>query len=143
MAKYDGRKNLIPPRSTEEARQRGRKGGIKSGTSRRAKKTLRETVSMLMKSDCKLSNIIAKMEEMGIQKSYQTNQMAMVLAMFSEAMKGNVQAFNSLRDTMGEKPISKAELTGADGAPIEIAAERKELSVQEAREFMRKLDEEL
>ena len=42
MAKEDGYKNLKPIQSTEEARSRGKKGGIASGKARLAKKTARE-----------------------------------------------------------------------------------------------------
>ena len=35
-------KNLKPPQSTSEARERGKKGGIASGKARLAKKTARE-----------------------------------------------------------------------------------------------------
>ena len=42
MAKEDGYKNIRPPRSSEEARENGKKGGIASGKARLAKKTARE-----------------------------------------------------------------------------------------------------
>ena len=64
--------------------------------------------------------------------------MAMTIAMFGEAMKGNVQAFNSLRDTMGEKPVARTELTGKDGEPIQVE-EEKQLTMKEARDFYNEL----
>ena len=42
MAKEDGYKNIKPPRSSDEARKNGKKGGIASGKARREKKTARE-----------------------------------------------------------------------------------------------------
>ena len=42
MPKEDGHKNLKPIRSEEEARIKGKKGGIASGKARLAKKTARE-----------------------------------------------------------------------------------------------------
>lgn len=127
-------KNLRPPQTTSEARERGRKGGVKSGEKRREKRTLREAVLLLMSSDCRMPQVKAKMQELGITDEEQTNQMAMTIAMFGEAMKGNVQAFNSLRDTMGEKPVAKTELTGKDGEAIQIK-EEKNLTMEEARNF--------
>ena len=38
MAKEDGYKNIKPPRSSDEARKNGKKGGIASGKARLAKK---------------------------------------------------------------------------------------------------------
>ena len=42
MPKEDGHKNLKPIRSEEEARIKGKKGGIARGKARLAKKTARE-----------------------------------------------------------------------------------------------------
>lgn len=41
-------KDLKPVRTKEEAKARGRNGGIKSGEARRAKKSMRETAKALM-----------------------------------------------------------------------------------------------
>ena len=41
-------KNLKPVRSKEEARERGKKGGIKSGETRRRKAALRNTMNRLL-----------------------------------------------------------------------------------------------
>ena len=43
--------NLKPVSSKKEARERGRKGGIASGEARRAKKSLREAMQILMDAD--------------------------------------------------------------------------------------------
>ena len=100
--------NLIPnsERSPNEVRENGRKGGKRSGDVRRAKKTMRETCEMLLAMDCKIGNIKTKMKEIGIPENEQTNQMAITISMLKSALNGNVQAFNSLRDTMGEKPTT-------------------------------------
>lgn len=45
MANID---NLKPVQSTEEARERGRKGGIASGEARREKATMKKTLEMLL-----------------------------------------------------------------------------------------------
>lgn len=144
MAKKGGNnpQNLQPVRTEKEAREKGTKGGIKSGEARRAKKNMRETVQALLTAGCKIPQIKAKMQELGIEEGDQTNQMAMTIAMFGEAMKGNVQAFNSLRDTAGEKPATKAEITGADGSPLAIK-EEKQMTMSEAREFFEELTKKI
>lgn len=41
----------------------------------------------------------------------ESNKVAIVKAMFLKAKNGDVNAFNTLRDTMGEKPTDKQEIT--------------------------------
>lgn len=81
--------NLIPITS-EEAKRRGRNGGIKSGIAKRARKTLKEELLLLLSS----GNIQEKMS----------------LAIIQEALNGNVKAFESIRDTIGEKPRENQEI---------------------------------
>lgn len=102
------KKNLIPnnERSPQEVRENGRKGGKKSGEVRRAKKQFRETCELLLSLDCKIEKAKETMKKMGIPENEQTNQMAITISMLKSALNGNVQAFNSLRDTMGEKPTT-------------------------------------
>ncbi len=83
-------KNLKPIRSENEAREKGRKGGKKSGETRRARKTLREELLMLLEAG--------------------DTQNKISIAMINEAAKGNVKAYLAIRDTVGEKPIDKAEI---------------------------------
>ena len=37
--------------------------------------------------------------------------MAMTIALYKEAIQGNTKAYELIRDTIGEKPINKIELT--------------------------------
>mgnify|MGYP000003507935 FL=1 len=92
-------RNLKPARTKSEARERGRKGGIASGESRREKKTFRETLEALL--DRKLDG------------SRLTGREAVAVALFEKAMSGDVKAFQELRDTVGEKPVDKQELSGS------------------------------
>ncbi len=97
-------KNLIPIKkgelSKEEAKKRGQKGGIKSGEVRRARKTLKEDLLFLL--------------EQG------DTQEKISVAMIKQALKGNVKAFAMIRDTIGEKPVEKQEITGKEGEPLVI-----------------------
>lgn len=81
--------NLIPITS-EEAKRRGRNGGIKSGIAKRARKTLKEELLLLLSSG--------------------DTQEKMSLAIIQEALNGNVKAFESIRDTIGEKPRENQEI---------------------------------
>lgn len=81
--------NLVPL-TREEARRRGRNGGIKSGIAKRARKTLKEELLLLLSSG--------------------DTQQKISLAMIQEALNGNVKAFESIRDTIGEKPRDNHDL---------------------------------
>lgn len=113
--------NLIPTsqRSKSEAKELGRKGGKKSGEVRRAKKLFRETCELLLSMDCKMEKAKEAMKKMGIPENEQTNQMAITISMLKAALGGNVQAYNTLRDTTGEKPINRHDVT-SDNKPIVI-----------------------
>ena len=100
--------NLNPIRTEKEARELGRKGGIASGEARRAKKTMKEMLDYLL--DKEIEN--SKTGEMV------TCREAMLSAMVKKAIKGDVKACQFVRDTSGEAPITKTELTGKNGTPL-------------------------
>lgn len=81
--------NLKPVKTKKEARERGRKGGIASGKSKRARKTLKEELLLLLENG--------------------NTQEKISLAMIQEALAGNTKAFEVIRDTIGEKPTDKIE----------------------------------
>ena len=100
--------NLNPIRTEKEARELGRKGGIASGEARRAKKTMKEMLDYLL--DKEIEN--SKTGEMV------TCREAMLSAMVKKAIKGDVKACQFVRDTSGEAPVTKTELTGKNGSPL-------------------------
>lgn len=94
-----GRKeNLKSPRSTEEARERGRKGGVASGQVRREKASLREAVKAAL-------DVVMKGED---GKDVSARE-AIVAAQMLKALNGDSKAFEVIRDTAGEKPVQKME----------------------------------
>ena len=94
-------KNGNPPHTltTEEAR----KGGIKSGESRRARKTLKE-------------ELLAILSDGDIQRD-------MSMAIIKEALGGDISAFNSIRDTIGEKPIDRVEQETTNVIKVDVTDE--------------------
>lgn len=96
--------NLKPARTKSEARERGKKGGIASGESRREKKILRTALEVALSMPS---------EEIPDQ----TNLEAIVAGIIKKACRGDVYAFVTIRDTIGEKPTGeeKAEENGAQG----------------------------
>ena len=81
-------------RTTEEQREIARKGGKASGEARRKRKTLREELLALL-SDGDTQNRVS-------------------VALIEAALDGNVKAFETLRDTIGEKPVEKVEQVNID-----------------------------
>lgn len=113
--------NLIPAnkRTEEELRQMTRNGGLASVKARREKKKLREMVEIFgsLKVDKRNSKL---MEDLGIDEEYHTRFMQGVVSLFSKANKGDVAAFNAIRDIIGEKPVDETKVTGSVQTDISI-----------------------
>lgn len=94
--------NLKPVRTKKEARERGRNGGIKSGEVRAKRKTLKEELLALLGT---------KIEDKTIQEKIS-------FSLIQEALDGNVKAFETIRDTIGEKPQDKVNISGEVNNPF-------------------------
>ena len=86
-------------RTTDEQREIAKMGGIESGRVRRQKRDLRQALEMLLEKEYKSNN--GKML---------TGAEAISAKLFEQAMNGNVKAFETLRDTVGQKPVDKVEM---------------------------------
>lgn len=80
-----------------------KKGGKKSGEVRRARKTLKEELLLLLSQSIKDEN----------GQDVQT-QVAMSASLIKQALDGNTKAFELVRDTIGEKPVDKVENVNID-----------------------------
>lgn len=83
----------LADRTTEEQREIARKGGIASGKARRERKTLKEALLIAL----------------DIKKGDKTIQEIGVEALLERFTTGDIQAFTTVRDTIGEKPTEKIE----------------------------------
>lgn len=103
--------------TSEKAREVGRLGGIASGESKRRKKTLRdELIALLEQGD---------------------TQSRVSLALVTEAIIGNssgsvARAFETIRDTIGEKPTENMNLNAT------VSTSYDELSADELRALLKK-----
>lgn len=105
-------KNLIPftsNQSREEAKKNGAKGGKKSGEVRRKRKAMKEQMEMLLSLPFKQSESLDFMKYLGIKEDNLDNQMALIVAMYSKALKGDVQAFNTIREVVQDEKTVKDE----------------------------------
>lgn len=96
------KQNLIPnsQRTPSELREMTRKAGIKSGEARRARKTLKETLLMMLEEGNTQDNI--------------------TLALLQKALNGDTKAYEVIRDTVGEKPTDKVEQSGESKLDVNI-----------------------
>lgn len=102
--------NLKPVRTKEEAREKGKKGGIKSGEVRRERKTLKDELLLLLATG--------------------NTQNKVSLALIKKALSGDTKAFEVIRDTIGEKAVEKVENTN-----IELSYEDYIKKVEDADEY--------
>ena len=89
----------LADRTTEEVREIAKKGGIASGEARRRKKTLKEELIALLETD--------------------GNNNKISVAILKKALNGDIQAFTTIRDTIGEKPIDKTLNANTDVEKLE------------------------
>lgn len=94
-----GEDNLIPmnERTKEEQREIARMGGIASGKARKEKKLLKELLEEALSKDTETGN----------------EYVNITMALIKEANKGNVKAYEVIRDTLGQKPVDKVEHSGS------------------------------
>lgn len=101
--------NLKPfsERTESEQREIRSKGGKRSGEVRRQKKLLKDYLQEVL--DDKKIKIDGKEVD---------GAMAITLKLVQQAMKGNVKAYTTIRDTLGQAPVQGINLTsdvGDDG----------------------------
>jgi hypothetical protein len=102
----NGQENLVSlaDRTTEEVREIARKGGIASGEARRKRKTLKEELLALLEMN--------------------DNNEKISVAILSKALNGDIQAFTTIRDTIGEKPTDKVEASvGVTKVKVDVVDE--------------------
>lgn len=85
-----------------------KKGGIASGKARAEKRDLRKALEMLLEQ--------TYTDKKG---NTRTGTQAVTERLFSEVMKGNVKAFEVLRDTVGQKPVEKVMVAEVEQSVID------------------------
>ena len=84
-------------RTKEEQRVIAKMGGIASGKARKEKKLLKELLEDALSKGTETDN----------------EYVNITLALIREANKGNVKAYEVIRDTLGQKPVDRVEHSGA------------------------------
>lgn len=107
--------NLVPIEtlSSEEAKKRGKNGGIRSGEVRREKATFKNAIKWLIESDIKITdgNIHKAFKNSGIDISNLKPTQVATIGLWYGAVQGNatnyktlMEANNEIDSTVGETP---------------------------------------
>lgn len=104
--------NLIrnEDRTPSERRANAIKAGIASGKARRARKTLKEELLLLLASG--------------------NTQNKISLALIKKALNGNIKAFEVIRDTIGEKPVDKQLTVEGNKEDLEIVIDKEGIKAE-------------
>ena len=95
-------KNLIPGGHTLTLEEQSA-GGRASAKARAEKRDLRRALELLLEQSFT--------DKKGVTR---TGVQAVTERLFAEVMKGNVKAFEVLRDTVGQKPVERVMLAEVD-----------------------------
>ena len=93
--------------TTKELQEAGRKGGIKSGETKRNKKAMKETLELLLSMPLKNKKIVEPEQIKSFADLNGKNidiQTAILIAQIQKALKGSVASAEFLRDTAGQRP---------------------------------------
>lgn len=127
--------NLRPVTTTEEAKERGRAGGIASGQAKRKKKLLSEIAEAFLSSKVNEENITEKLKELGF-KGQITKKDLLIYDLYTKAMSNNgfaIQAFKELRNLIGEEEPQKMDVVVAAAPTLAEQTERIMKVMEEAK----------
>ena len=108
--------DLIPftERSEDEVKEMNRRGGINSGAVRRKKAAMRDYVQFILGMKRKVSEkTLEQLKEMGVTEDEVTGQTLALMKIMDKAIAGDIKAMEFLRDTAGEKPTDKVDMSHA------------------------------
>ena len=134
--------NLVPftsDQSREEAVRNGRKGGIKSGESRRRTAALRDTMNRLLTMKVEVEGLSDVLRSDGGDSTYEE---VITMAMIQQAMLGDVKAYKAIMQVVGQTDKSEADLE-EQRSKVELNKAKKEniTGENETDEALQKLDE--
>lgn len=105
MAKKGGApENLKPVRTKEEAKERGRNGGKKSGEARRRKRDAQQAARLILDLPVSTEAMENNLKKMHIDEEDYTNRVALFARAFAQAMAGDVKAMQFIIEMSGETP---------------------------------------
>lgn len=136
-------KNLTPftsDQSHDEAVKNGKKGGVASGAARRRKKTMRQTLNVLLSTGLDVSEqefvekVTPRLLALGINVEDATYQDVLLAGILLKAIRGDVRAAEFIRDTGGDSP-------NLDLKRQELKLRKEELQLRREQEAKKTEDE--
>lgn len=103
------REDNLRPSEYKLSQDEAKKGGIASGEARRRKRDIRLALEALLEKDISDKN-----------GNVMTTTEAIALKQIEKALKGDTKAFEVVRDTVGQKPTEKLDLTVNDDSTREM-----------------------
>ena len=100
----NSKKNLMLVKTSEEARKRGRNGGLKSAEVRKTKKTMRETLENALKIELSKEKLEELGADIGLMNGETSVLSAIIASTIREAINGDTKAIQFVRDSIGEQP---------------------------------------
>lgn len=100
---HGGEENLVPVRTVDEARERGRNGGKASGEARRRKKTMRQLAEALLDSKVTDEALLERFESLGFKTKGLKISQAMLIGQMLKAMEGDPRCFQAILDLVEPK----------------------------------------
>ena len=131
--------NLKPVRTKNEARERGRNGGKKSGEVRRRKADFRRTLNLLLTAEIDSPEWTPVLEALGLESTLES---AMLAAQIKEAMNGNTKAAYFVAQYAGQSSEPEENIRNRE-ADTELKRARKQVVTgeNETDEALDKLDQ--
>ena len=122
-----GHENLIPfnKRSKDEAREYGSKGGKASGESRRRKAAMRDTMNRLLTMHAEVEGLSDILRADGGESTYEE---LITMVMIEKALRGDVNAFNAIKATVGQTDKSTTDLEEQN---LRMAAQKAKMGVDD------------
>lgn len=113
--------NLKPVTSSDEAKERGRNGGIKSGQARRARKQARECMEMILKSKVTKDEHKKILSNMGIKNKDSQNIMLLMASLFYKGVStGDSGTIKAILEISGD--LEQSQETQAPQINITVSA---------------------
>lgn len=136
-------KNLKTPTS-EEAKERGSKGGICSGQAKRQRRAIREYVGEALNANLQSENSINLLSRFlpDTPISQQNILLLGVVKVIKDFISDDVRPlerlkiFEFLRDTIGEKPVNKMQINENKVEEYELDKKLAQLSTEELKEIL-------
>lgn len=99
----------LRPSEYQLSQEEAKRGGIASGEARRRKRDIRLALEALLEKDISDKN-----------GNVMTTTEAIALKQIEKALKGDTKAFEVVRDTVGQKPTDKIDITVNDDSAKEM-----------------------